>query len=451
MTDTLKQIEKHGHPRHSLFTLRQESGEGSVFVGICLCLGIAAGTGAFALKKITAWVSFMATLGLAPDSPPWRLLILPLAGIILAGVFQHYILRNEIDHGTDRINEALVSRKLLMPFSTTFSPIIGAAITLGLGGSAGSEGPIAYAGSAMGSRLAHFLRMPPERMAALVAIGAGAGIAGIFKAPIGGFLFVAEVLAFSFNTISVVGLATACVAAGVTAYTLSGFTPDIVFAIVPPFTPSMLLWALPLGVVSGFYSAYYSSLMNRITHLLEHLHHWPKWIISGSLLALLLFFLPALYGEGYQVIASLLGGSGPQSIAHLSLLGHLLHGLSPVASAVVISGAIAAVKVIGAAVTNSGGGVAGDFAPTIFAGAIVGFCFAGCTALIAPAQIPAAALVFMGMGGVMSGAVRAPLMAMFLVAEMTGAFTLFMPMAITSAISYLIVAALDHKRITRHA
>lgn len=410
-----------------------------MFVIACLFLGLAAGAGAFILKRATAMISNVATSGMAADALPWRLLVIPLAGIVIAGVFQKYILHHDIDHGTDRINEALTSRKLLLPASTIFTPIIGASVTLGLGGSAGSEGPIAYAGAAIGSRLAHFLRLSPARMAALVAIGAGAGIAGIFKAPIGGFFFVAEVLTLGLNTLTVVGLATACVAAGVTAYTLSGFTPDVAFSSIPPFEPRMLLWAIPLGLICGVYSLYYSTMMKSITRFNESLRRpWVKWVLSGATLSIILFILPSLYGEGYNVIAALLDGSGLNAISYATILRNI-HGLSPQIMAIIICGAIVLAKAVGAAATNSGGGVAGDFAPTIFAGAAVGFLFASAAALILPVDVPVSSLVLMAMGGVMAGSVRAPLMAMFIVAEMTGAMSLFMPLAVTAALSYLVV------------
>lgn len=420
-----------------------------MFVIASLLLGIAAGAGAFVLKRATALISSWATAGMGADTIPWRLLILPLAGIVIVGAFQHFILRRGVDHGTDRINDALTSRHLLLPRSTIISPILGASVTLGLGGSAGSEGPIAYAGAAMGSRLAHFLRLSPAHMAALVAIGAGAGIAGIFKAPIGGFFFVAEVLLLGLTTLTVVGLATACVAAGITAYTLGGFTPDVSFNLIPAFEPRMLLWALPLGIICGGYSLYYSAMMRGITRVNNSIRHpWVKWLLAGTALSGCVFLLPALYGEGYTVVADLLNGSGRQAISYATILRHI-HGLTPEIIAIIICAAIVVAKPIGSATTNSGGGVAGDFAPTIFAGAAVGFLFASVAALILSADIPVSALVLMAMGGVMAGAVRAPLMAMFIVAEMTGAMALFMPLALTSAISYLVVILARHKHPAR--
>lgn len=435
----MKPVENY--PHHILFTLRHDSGRKGWFVLLAGIVGLITGCGAFALKWLTAVISRAVTAGLQADSIPWRFLILPLAGIIIVGCFQQYILRRNIDHGTDRINEALTTRRYLLPLTSTFGPIIASAITLGMGGSAGSEGPIAYAGASIGSRLGHFFRLSPKHMAAIVAIGAGAGIAAIFKAPVGGMFFALEVLTISLGPISTVALVVACLTAGMTAYTLSGFTPDLSFTAVPAFSPVLLAWALPLGIICGFYARFYSGVMNRLTRFYEAIRHpWLKWTLSGAALAIMVFLFPALFGEGYKAIGEILDGRGAAALGYAGVV-NLIPGLTPAMKVMILAGGIALVKSFATASTNSGGGVAGDFAPTIFAGAILGFFLVAVAEALGLALAPAA-IVFMAMGGVMAGAVRAPLMAMFLVAETTGAFSLFMPLALTSAISYLILRLL---------
>lgn len=428
---------------HTLFILRHRAKGNAVFVVVCAIIGVVAGVAASLLKYLTAEISHAAVGGLTSDGQPWRLLFLPVAGIILAGCFQRYLLRRNLDHGTDRINEALTSRNHLLPWSAAWGTIAGASLTLGLGGSAGAEGPIAYSGATIGSRVARWLKMPPQQMAAMVAIGAGAGIAGIFRAPVGGLMFAIEVLSFSFTTISVLGVATACIASGITAYALGGFAPDLVFNHIPEFDPALVAWAVPLGILCGVYSIYYSRVMNSMTARLERARHpWLKWLVSGGSIALMVFTLPALYGEGYATISILLDGDGAAALSYGSWLSHI-PGVGAAVMPVLLSGAVILLKAPAAASTNSGGGVAGDFAPTIFAGACAGFFAASVLSVVTTAEVPVAALVFMAMGGVMSGAVRAPLMAMFLVAEMTGAFCLFMPLALTSALSFAVVWAYD--------
>ncbi len=411
----------------------------AIFIAVCFLTGLMAGTGAFLLKRFTAIISRIATDGLGPDAIPWRFLWLPVVGFVLAALFQRYVVRQQLDHGTKRINDALLARNYSLPWSTMFSPIIGASLTLGFGGSAGSEGPIAYASAAMGSNLGRWFRLTPAQLTALVAIGGGAGIAGIFKAPVGGFFFAVEVLLISLSTVSLIGLATACITSGMTAYTLSGFTPDVVFRHIPDFDPHLLVWALPLGLVCGLYSVYYTFLIRKIYTASRNVTHpVAKWIASGVLIGLMIFTLPSLYGEGYQVIAKILDGNGIDALTFGSILGHI-GGMTPLVTLLLLTAAAGLLKSPASAITNDGGGVAGNFAPTIFAGAIVGFFFAAIATMVLGMDVSLAALVFMAMGGVMAGAVRAPIMAMFIVVEMTGAYALFLPLILTSAISFGVV------------
>lgn len=409
------------------------------FLVLCFLVGLLAGTAAFILKRLTAFISHMVTSGLTPEQIPWRFLWLPVAGIILAGLFQRYIVRRPLDHGTDRINYALRSRNYYLPQSTVFSPIIGASLTLGFGGSAGLEGPVAYASSAIGSSVGRFFHVPYQMVSVLVAIGGAAGIAGIFKSPMGGLFFALEVLLVQASAKNVVRLAVACITAGMTAFALSGFTHDIELRTIPDFNPQLLLWAIPVGIVCGFYSAYYSGLMAHITALFHKIRHpFAKWIIAGCSISVMVFSLPSLFGEGYQVVADILNGTGADALTFGSVLGKI-KGMSPMIMLLIITAMVALLKSPASAATNDGGGVAGDFAPTIFAGAIVGFFLATVATTVLGFNVSVPAMVFMAMGGVMAGAVRAPLMAMFIVAESTGAYSLFLPLAITSAISFVIV------------
>lgn len=440
------------HTRHTLFSSRPTAGGLAGFVTLCVLTGAAIGCAAALLKCLTGGISRVAVSGLAADAMPWRFLLLPIAGIILAGSLQRFLIHRNLDHGTDRINDALVARNYLMPWSVAWGSIAGASVTLGLGGSAGAEGPIAYAGAAIGSRVAGWFRMTPSQMGAMVAIGAGAGIAGIFRAPVGGMMFVVEVLSFGLSTVSVLGLASACISAGVAAYMLGGFEPDLLLHHIPSFDPLLMAWSVPLGLLCGLYSVYYSAVMNRMTDGYERMsNQWLRWIVAGASIALMVFSFPALYGEGYRSIARILDGKGAEALAFGSWLADV-PGLTAAGLAILLSGGVALFKAPAAASTNSGGGVAGDFAPTIFAGAAVGFFAATMATTVLGLSVAPAALVFMAMGGVMAGAVRAPLMAMFLVAEMTGAFSLFLPLALTAVISFLVVRAFgrrQNKRATR--
>lgn len=429
-------------PREIVYSMRHAWGHNATFVLICFVMGVVIGCAAWLLKRMIAVISHALTGYLGPEDIPWTFFLIPVVAIMIVGAAQKFLLHRRIDHSTDRINEALVKRQLDIPFSTIFSPMVLSSITLGAGGSAGSEGPIAYTGAAMGSNLARLLKLGPRAAYALIAIGAGAGIAGIFKAPVGGMLFTIEILSFSFNTLSVVGLVVACLASGLTATVVDGFTPDMVYLNPPQFEVSLIAWAVPLGIVCGVYSYYYAKVVTRTGRMYQSMSRpWMRWLSSGSALALLLFLVPSFYGEGYNVVSAILAGHGADALTFGTVFRHI-PGLTPLVAIIVMTTAIVLLKPAAVASSNSGGGIAGDFAPTLFAGAGLGFLFAAVAGTAMGFDVAQGALVFMAMGGVMAGSVKAPIMAMFIVSEMSAVFTLFIPLAATCVISYLVVCAI---------
>ncbi len=220
------------------------------------------------LKRLVAGVSGLLVAGLHSMSANWVLLIIPLAGILLTGVFCHYVIRMKLAHGVRQLMKNLSEKIYRLRAALTVTPILASTITLGFGGSAGSEGPIAYAGAAIGSNLGRVMRFSPRMMMVIVGCGAGAGIAGIFKSPLGGVLFTLEVLRLPLSTVSVLVLVVSCITAGMTAYMLSGCTLDIPFARGAGFDSSLLPYVLCLGLFCGAYSLYYSHVMKSVGTIL---------------------------------------------------------------------------------------------------------------------------------------------------------------------------------------
>ncbi len=414
---------------------RHISDNAAAFI-VATVTGLAAGTGAFVLKWMVASVTRFLTHGLRLDGANWIFLLIPVAGIILTGIYVRYILRDDITHGVSKLMADLRKRIYKLRLHLTYSPLIASTLTLGFGGSAGSEGPIAYAGAAMGSNLARLARFSPQLMMIMVGCGAGAGIAGIFKAPVGGFLFTLEVLRMELTTVSVIALFTACIVAGMTAFALSGFTYDLNFPGVHLFEPSMSGWYVALGIFCGLYALYYSAMMRRMQHVYGSVRSpWLRNLAGGAVLALSIFLFPSLYGGGYGVMGHLLCGEHSAITA-----GSLFYGIAPDAWAlIIVAGAILLVKTFACSASNSAGGVAGDFAPTLFAGCIAGLFFALTVNKIFDAGLPVSHFAFVAMAGVMAGIVRAPLMALFLAVEMTGCETLFLPALIVAGISFGVV------------
>ncbi len=404
---------------------------------ISLMTGIVTGMAAYLLKSAISAVGSALTQTFVRNAMNWWLILLPLTGIVLTGIYQRYILHRQISHGDDRLRNDFASNRCYLPVSLTYNPLIACTITLGFGGSAGSEGPIAYSGAAIGSNIGALFRISPKQVRMLTAIGAGAGIAGIFKAPIGGVLFTIEVIGIEMTTAAVTALVVACVAASLTAYLLSGCTPDILSHNTSQISLDNFPLILLFGVVCGLYSSYYAGSMGIVNRYLGKLRNpWIKNILAGLSIGLMIFCFPPLYGEGYGVVAHLLDGNWGDLSS-----GGIFHriGNHSMLLLLVAFGTIA-VKSLATAATNDGGGVAGDFAPTIMAGSVVGFFYAYLVEYLCGIPLPVSDYVFMGMAGILAGAVRAPLMAMFLVTEMaTMGYGQFMPVAIVATLSYLTV------------
>ena len=269
----------------------------------------------------------------------------------------------------------------------------------------------------------------------MIACGASAGIAGIFKAPVGGALFSLEVLNLSLTLIPVVAVLVASLSAGLTVFLLSGCTPDVEFAHQVPMELSWLPWLVLLGLFCGFYSVYYCTVMSRMSRFYMRLrNHWVRNLIAGGLLAVMIFLFPALYGEGYGFIELVLSGHAG-AVTNSSLFTHVT-GVWPI---LLIFAGMLAVKAFVVASTNSGGGVAGDFAPTLFAGCLAGFFFASVLNELFHIGMPPEDFAYFGMAAVMAAAIRAPLMAIFLTVEIAQTYMLLFPVVVVATVSYCVV------------
>ncbi len=420
--------------RFLLWRRRHVSDTAFLFI-VATVTGLLAGAGAFVLKRLVAGVSGLLVAGLHSMSANWVLLIIPLAGILLTGVFCHYVIRMKLAHGVRQLMKNLSEKIYRLRAALTVTPILASTITLGFGGSAGSEGPIAYAGAAIGSNLGRVMRFSPRMMMVIVGCGAGAGIAGIFKSPLGGVLFTLEVLRLPLSTVSVLVLLVSCITAGMTAYMLSGCTLDIPFAQGTGFDSSLLPYVLCLGLFCGAYSLYYSHVMKSVGTILYRISSpWARNLAGGAILALLVFLFPVLYGEGYWTVGKVINGD-----FSTLLNDSLFAGCGGQWSLVLFTGGALLVKCFATSATNNGGGVSGDFAPTLFAGCMGGFFFASLLNGLFGLHLPEASFAYFAMAGVMAGAIRAPLMAIFLTCEMGAAYSYFLPLMITATVSFGVV------------
>lgn len=421
----------------SLRVIHRYVPEGPLLFILAAVIGLLSGGCAWLLKHMIAYVSGLFTSGVRDGVFNLWLLVIPVAGLVLTGLLCRYVFHRNLSHGVRTLMERLSCHDYDMKPWHIVTPMLASTVTLGFGGSAGSEGPIACTGAAIGGNMGRWFGLTPRQVMLLIGCGAGAGIAGIFKAPLGGALFTIEVLRIPMGTVQVLMVLVSSIVAGVTAYMLGGCTMDLdLTAAFPRVDNSMVLLALALGVFCGLYSLYYSFVMKWMERTLSRIRNPLALNVAGGVvLAVAIFLFPSLYGEGYGVIARVLNGDA-DAVAACGVLGEASPALPLLVGACLC---VVALKCFATGATNNGGGVSGEFAPTLFAGCVAGLLFALGAEWIFGLSLPVGLCALIGMCGVMSGAIRAPLMAIVLTVEMADAFGCFMPVMITGAVAFGVV------------
>lgn len=382
------------------------------------------------------------------DTNTWWYLITPIIGITLAALFVKYIVRDDISHGITKILYAISQRKSIIKAHNMWSSVVGSGLTIGFGGSVGAEAPIVLTGAAIGSNLAKAFRLDQKTMMLMIGCGAAGAIGGIFKAPIAGLVFTLEVLMMDLTMTSVAPLLISSVTATAISYILTGTDPMFPLDTAEPFLVERIPWYLILGAICGLVSLYFTRGMNKLEQWMKHSIHnvGAKIAIGGLVLSVLIFLFPPLYGEGYDVIRQLINGDSLSALAYSPLEKYIIPTnfyaqLSTTNTQLLILAyfvTIIFLKIVASVATNGGGGVGGIFAPSLFMGAITGFVVARIMNM-SGLMVPEANFALVGMAGLMSGVMHAPLTGIFLIAELTGGYHLFMPLMIVSVISYLTI------------
>ena len=360
-------------------------------------------------------------------------LIYPLIGLFIVVCYVRYVVRDNISHGVTKVLYSISQNKSRLKPHNCYTSIIASSITIGFGGSVGAEGPIVYTGAAIGSNIGQAFRLSPRLLMILVGCGAAAGLSGIFKAPLAGALFTLEVLMIDLTTVSVMPILISSISAATVSYIFTGFDTQFFFTQSETFLPVKIPFALILGVLCGFVSLYFIRVINMMEGFYGSIRNpWKKALIGGMILAGLVFLFPPLYGEGYDFITSMINGD-----AGSVLNGSFFYKDRDTAWVIMIYVlALTLMKAFATSSTNGAGGVGGTFAPSLYVGSMLGFCFAFTLNHIGLAELSVKNFALMGMAGVMSGVMHAPLMAIFLTAELTGGYELFLPLLIVSTISY---------------
>ncbi len=404
---------------------------------LALVVGVFCGFAAQLLKFLIHMIAGMLTAHMNTTTANWLYLVYPVVGILIVTLFLKYVVKENISHGVTKVLYAISRRKSRLKKRNMYASLVASSITIGFGGSVGAEGPIVFTGAAIGSNVGQAFRLSPRILMILVGCGAAAGIAGIFRAPIAGMLFTLEVLMIDLTGMTVMPLLLSSVAGAVVAYVLEGYNAEFFFVQSEAFVTNRIPFTILLGIVCGLMSYYFTKVMFMMESMFGKLKHQSlKIAVGGIIMAGLIFLFPPLYGEGYGAINNLLLGDVSQVVD-----GTIFYvDRDNVWFLILFIAAVALTKAFATSATNGAGGVGGTFAPSLFVGALTGFLFAYIVNnLDLGFELSQKNFALMGMAGVMSGVMHAPLMAIFLTAEMTGGYDLFLPLLIVSALAYITI------------
>ena len=409
---------------------------------LAVVVGVLAGLGTWLFEVLLYTIKGGLTRWFPVDSAHFLFLVYPAVGIILATLFVRYVVRDNISEGVTRVLYAMSRRDSRIARHNCWTSIVGGATTIGFGGSVGPEAPIVLTGAAIGSNVGRLARLNYKYTTLLLCCGAGAALAAIFKAPITGVVFVLEILMLDITAGSVIPLLIASITATTMAFMLRGFDPVLAVTLAPE--DAFHLWQIPLyillGGMCGLMAWYFTSMNARVGAWFKRFdRQYKKWIAGGVVLGVLIFVFPPLYGEGYEGFTSLMHGR-----AYELFDNSLFYRFRDI-DWVVILFVVATMffKVIAMASTNAAGGVGGTFAPSLFVGAFTGATLALICNFAFDWQVPVVSFTLVGMAGVMAGVMNAPLTSIFLIAELSNGYGLFIPLMITACISFAVGYWLD--------
>ena len=409
---------------------------------LAVVVGVLAGIGTYLFEILLYAIKNGLTNWFPVDSAHFLFLIYPAVGIILATLFVKYIVRDNISEGVTRVLYAMSSRNSRIAAHNCWTSVVGGATTIGFGGSVGPEAPIVLTGAAIGSNIGRLARLNYKNSTLLLCCGAGAALAAIFKAPITGVVFVLEILMLDITAGSVIPLLISSVTATTMAFMLRGFDPILAVTLAPQ--DAFELWQIPLfillGMLCGLMAWYFTSMNSRVGNFFKGIdRQWKKWLWGGVILGVLIFIFPPLYGEGYEGFTALMHGK-TETLFDNSLF-YRFRGIDWVVILFII--ATMFFMVIAMASTNAAGGVGGTFAPSLFVGAFTGATLALVCNMLFHWEVSVVSFTLVGMAGVMAGVMNAPLTSIFLIAELSNGYGLFIPLMITACISFAVNYWLD--------
>ncbi|MCD8282956.1 MAG: chloride channel protein [Prevotella sp.] len=417
----------------------------SFTIFIALLIGVFASIAAFVLHWLIDTIRGLLMLNIAKSELNWMYLVYPVIGIILTMLFVKYVVKDKISHGITRVLYAISTKNSLIRAHNTWTSVVASGITIGFGGSVGAEAPIVLTGSAIGSNLGRLFRVDMKTMMVLVGCGASAAIAGVFKAPIAGLVFTLEVLMIDLSMASIVPILISSVTATCFTYVLVGETNLFTYITVQPWGVERVPANVLLGVFLGLVSLYFMRSMNACEKLFAVIRKTRyRLLLGGVALSALIFFFPSLYGEGYSAVNILLSGADNDGWGTLMRGSVFQHGNNLITYVFLV----VVFKSLATASTNGAGGCGGTFAPSLVVGGFAGFLFSRVwNAYGLGIGLSEANFTMLGMAGVLAGVMHAPLTGIFLIAELTGGYAMFMPLMIVCVVTVLTISVFEKHSI----
>ena len=400
---------------------------------LSILVGIASGLGAVAIKNSVHIISVLVQDVIYNEGPAYIYLFSPVVGVLLTVLFIKFILKRPVRHGIPNVLYGLSKRAGRIRPHNTFSSIVASSLTVGFGGSVGLEGPTVSTGAAIGSNIGQLFHLNYRQITLLLGCASAAAMSAIFKAPIAGIVFALEIIMLDLTLSAIVPLLMASASAVLTSYLFMVQQVLYPVNITETFKIDDILFYIILGIITGFVAVYFTRAYLFIEKIFEKLESARNKLIVGGLgLGILLFFFPALYGEGYETINRVLSGDGSYVFEQDLFSGLQYYWPAMVGLMLVVTG----LKVVATSITFGSGGVGGIFAPTLFIGANTGLVFAIIVNQTGFYDISQQNFALVGMGGLIAGVLQAPLTGLFLIADVTGGYELFLPLMITATISF---------------
>ena len=397
-------------------------------------VGLVSALAAVVMKNAIHFTHVLFTQGVMKGAGGVLSLAYPLAGIFLTMLAVKYLVRDNISHGISRVLYAISKRKSYIKPHNNWSSILTSSLTIGFGGSVGAEAPIVLTGASIGSNIARHFKLNYKYVTLLLGCGVAGAISGIFKAPFGGILFTLEVLMLDLTMSSIVPLLISSVTAATVAFFFMGDNVLFSFQVKQGFMLSELPYYLILGVFCGLVGIYFTRATIGIEKLYKRIgNKWIRMVAGGSILGALIYFYPALYGEGYETVLVLLNAGSGVAPGN-EIFGNMAAGFW---SFSLLMAGLLLVKVVATASTNGAGGVGGIVAPVLFTGGVAGYYLSSLLNHLFGLALIESSFTLTAMAGVFSAVLHAPLTAIFLIAEITEGYALLIPLILTSTVAFI--------------